>query len=137
MSIFYFNSILNNKIFNISCSFIDVPIESCGQANPLRVALQASNAEVLLILLRYGANPYPKDDGSNLVIALLDKLLEYESGDYPQQLITCLRILLSANPVIDLPFKVRRNIILVLKAIATSFVVFLSPLSTKYVARCA
>lgn len=33
-------------------SFIDVPIESCGKASPLRVALQASAPDILLILLR-------------------------------------------------------------------------------------
>lgn len=33
--------------------FIDVPIESCGKASPLRVALQASAPDILLILLRY------------------------------------------------------------------------------------
>lgn len=33
-------------------SFIDVPIESCGKASPLRVTLQASAPDILLILLR-------------------------------------------------------------------------------------
>lgn len=36
--------------------FIDVPIESCGSSSPLRVALQASAPDLLLILLRYVAN---------------------------------------------------------------------------------
>uniref|UniRef100_A0A1B0CTM0 Protein transport protein sec16 n=1 Tax=Lutzomyia longipalpis TaxID=7200 RepID=A0A1B0CTM0_LUTLO len=33
--------------------FIDVPIESCGMASPLRVTLQAGAPDILLILLRY------------------------------------------------------------------------------------
>lgn len=32
--------------------FIDVPIESCGMASPLRVTLQAGAPDILLILLR-------------------------------------------------------------------------------------
>lgn len=33
-------------------SFVDVPIESCGSSSPMRVALQASAPDMLLILLR-------------------------------------------------------------------------------------
>ncbi|XP_055683156.1 uncharacterized protein LOC129790022 [Lutzomyia longipalpis] len=85
--------------------FIDVPIQSCGMASPLRVTLQAGAPDILLILLRYGANPNPMDGGSNPIIALLDKLLESEDGRYPYQLESCLKILMRAVPFIDLPFK--------------------------------
>lgn len=34
-------------------SFVDVPLESCGKASPMRVALQATAPDILLILLRY------------------------------------------------------------------------------------
>lgn len=87
--------------------FIDVPIESCGKATPLRVALQASAPDILLILLRYGANPSPSDGGTSPVLALMDKLLEYEdTGSYPYQLVSCLKLLLLAIPFIELPYKV-------------------------------
>ncbi|XP_055716153.1 uncharacterized protein LOC129809996 [Phlebotomus papatasi] len=85
--------------------FIDVPIESCGMASPLRVTLQAGAPDILLILLRYGANPNPKDGGSSPIIALLDKLLESQDRRYPYQLEACLKILMRAVPFIDLPFK--------------------------------
>lgn len=36
----------------VNCSFVDVPIASCGSSSPMRVALQASAPDMLLILLR-------------------------------------------------------------------------------------
>lgn len=64
----------------------------------------------LILNYRFGANPSPQDDGSNPIIALLDKLVE--SGDqhnrsYSLQLVSCLKILIRATPVVDLPYKVR------------------------------
>lgn len=108
--------VLSLDLSNISlcnCRFIDVPIESCGKASPLRVALQATAPDVLMILLRHGANPCPLDDGSSAVLALMDKLMEHEeTGSYPYQLVSCLKILLLAIPFIELPFKVQiRNAI--------------------------
>lgn len=89
------------------CRFIDVPIESCGHASPLRVALQATRPDVLVILLRHGANSSPVDGGISPTIALMDKLLEYEeSGSYPYQLVSCLKILQLVVPYIELPYKV-------------------------------
>ena len=88
--------------------FIDVPIESCGKASPLRVALQASAPDVLIILLRHGANPIPDDGGMSPLLALLEKLNEYsEKRTFPYQLVSCLKILLLAVPYIELPYKVR------------------------------
>lgn len=55
---------------------------------------------------RYGASPYPPDDGVPPVIALFDKLIEYQDRHYPYQLETCLKLLLRTLPSIDLPFKV-------------------------------
>ncbi|XP_046805422.1 uncharacterized protein LOC111681611 [Lucilia cuprina] len=84
--------------------FIDIPIESCGRSSPLRVALQASAPDLLLILLRYGAAPYPPDGGSSVVLALLDKLIE-NGRNYVFQNISCLQILLRNISHIEMPFK--------------------------------
>jgi ankyrin repeat and SOCS box protein 17 len=71
------------------------------------VALQASAPDMLMILLRYGGNPNGDDAGASPILALLDKLIECESGSYPYQLVSCLKLLLLAVPFIELPFKVR------------------------------
>ncbi|XP_037922004.1 uncharacterized protein LOC119658603 isoform X3 [Hermetia illucens] len=84
--------------------FIDVPIESCGKSSPLRVALQATAPDLLMILLRYGADPAPPDGGSCPVIALLDKLMEKERR-YTYQLVSCLQILLRNITTIEMPYK--------------------------------
>lgn len=84
--------------------FIDIPIESCGKSSPLRVALQATAPDILMILLRYGAEPLPPDGGSSTVIALLDKLMEKERR-YTYQIVSCLHILLRNIPLIEMPFK--------------------------------
>lgn len=99
---------LSNALL-FDCRFIDVPIESCGKASPLRVSLQATAPDVLVILLRHGANPSPLDGGTSPVLALMDKLVEFEeTGSYPYQVVSCLKILLLAIPFIELPYKVLR-----------------------------
>jgi hypothetical protein len=99
-----------SKIPLCDCRFIDVPIESCGKSSPLRVALQATAPDVLMILLRHGANPEPLDGGTSPILAVMDKLMEYsESGSYPYQFVSCLKILLLAIPFIELPYKVRKK----------------------------
>ncbi|XP_053695659.1 uncharacterized protein LOC128743156 [Sabethes cyaneus] len=85
--------------------FIDIPIESCGKAAPLRVAIQASAPDILMILLRHGADPNPDDGGASPVISILDKLLEYESRAYPYQLVSCLDLLLRCTIMVELPYK--------------------------------
>ncbi|XP_041783351.1 uncharacterized protein LOC121599535 isoform X2 [Anopheles merus] len=85
--------------------FIDVPIESCGKASPLRVALQASAPDVVLILLRHGANPCPDDGGASPVLSLLEKLAECENRCYPFQLVSCLKLLLRTVRMVELPYK--------------------------------
>ncbi|XP_055620669.1 uncharacterized protein LOC129764978 [Toxorhynchites rutilus septentrionalis] len=89
----------------VPTQFIDVPIESCGKAAPLRVAIQASAPDVLMILLRHGADPTPADGGSSPIVSILDKLLEYESRGYPYQLVSCLRLLLRCTIMVELPYK--------------------------------
>lgn len=89
----------------VPTKFIDVPIESCGKAAPLRVAIQASAPDILMILLRHGANPTPDDGGASPIISILDKLLEYEKRSYPYQLVSCLNLLLRCTAMIELPYK--------------------------------
>lgn len=103
-----FNGFEINFTLEMSFSFIDVPIESCGNSSPLRTSLQASAPDILMILLRHGANPVPNDGGSSMVLALMDKLLEYEeSKSYPYQLVSCLKIIILSISSIEIPFKVR------------------------------
>ncbi|XP_053665075.1 uncharacterized protein LOC128714221 [Anopheles marshallii] len=85
--------------------FIDVPIDSCGKATPLRVALQASAPDIVLILLRHGANPCPDDGGASPVLSLLEKLSESEDRCYPFQLVSCLKLLLRTTVMVELPYK--------------------------------
>ncbi|XP_058821908.1 uncharacterized protein LOC131683699 [Topomyia yanbarensis] len=85
--------------------FIDIPIESCGKAAPLRVAVQASAPDILMILLRHGANPDPDDGGASPILSILEKLSDYESRAYPYQLVSCLGLLLRCTIMIELPYK--------------------------------
>lgn len=63
-----------------------------------------------MILLRHGANPTPCDGGIPPVIALMDKLVEYEeSKSYPYQLVSCLKLIILSISFIEMPFKVRRD----------------------------
>jgi ankyrin repeat and SOCS box protein 17 len=63
-----------------------------------------------MILLRHGANPDPLDGGTSPVLAVMDKLMEYEeSGSFPYQLVSCFKILLLALPFIELPYKVQKK----------------------------
>lgn len=59
-----------------------------------------------LLSIRHGANPVPFDGGISPVLAILDKLMEYEDKVYPYQLCACLNLLLLAIPFIELPYKV-------------------------------
>ncbi|XP_031631676.1 uncharacterized protein LOC116345971 isoform X2 [Contarinia nasturtii] len=95
----YLNKYEGTKVLR----FIDVPIESCGKASPMRVALQASSPDLLLTLLRYGANSNPKDGGMMPIIAILDKLVEAPSTQIHVE--TCLKILLKTVPAIEMPYK--------------------------------
>ncbi|EDS45085.1 conserved hypothetical protein [Culex quinquefasciatus] len=85
--------------------FIDIPIESCGKAAPLRTAIQASAPDIVMILLRHGADPNPDDGGAPPIISLLDKLRENENRSYPYQLVSCLKLLLTCTVMIELPYK--------------------------------
>lgn len=71
------------------------------------MSLQATAPDILLIFLRYGANPFANDGGTSPVEALLEKLKEYdESSSYPYQLVSCFKILMLAIPFIEMPYKV-------------------------------
>lgn len=76
--------------------FIDVPMESYGQILPLRVAIQHGSPDILLIMLRYGANTDSEKLAPSPLEMLLSRMNEYEDTypDYPQDLLICLKLLL-------------------------------------------
>lgn len=80
--------------------FIDVPMESYGQAQPLRVAVQNSAPDILLVMLRYGASIDCDQVAPSPLEILLTKFTEYDVQDgqteiaYPEHLLSCLRLLL-------------------------------------------
>ncbi|XP_068623219.1 uncharacterized protein stops [Battus philenor] len=80
-----------------SYRFIDVPLESCGKASPVRVVIQMGSAEVLMILLRFGARITSDHVSTNPIESILDRLKEY-NRKYPYELVTCLKLSLRAVP---------------------------------------
>ncbi|XP_026668627.1 uncharacterized protein LOC108624074 isoform X1 [Ceratina calcarata] len=80
--------------------FVDVPMESYGQALPLRVAIQHGSPDILLIMLRYGASVECDKLAPAPLEMLLIKLSEYDAqpGEdriaYPEHLLLCLRLVL-------------------------------------------
>lgn len=77
--------------------FIDVPLENCGKASPVRVVIQMGASEMLMILLRFGARITFDNTSSNPVETILDRLNEY-NRKYPYELVTCLKLILRAIP---------------------------------------
>lgn len=67
----------------------------------------SKNVEYNPLIYRFGASPVPMDDGIPPILALLDKLLEYEDHRYPYQLEACLKLLMRATDFVELPYKVR------------------------------
>ncbi|XP_014488188.1 PREDICTED: uncharacterized protein LOC106751691 [Dinoponera quadriceps] len=81
---------------------IDVPMESYGQVLPLRVAVQHGAADILLVMLRYGASTESDETAPSPIEIILSRLSEFEEEPddreekvvYPEHLVTCLRLLL-------------------------------------------
>ncbi|XP_004922688.1 uncharacterized protein LOC101745119 [Bombyx mori] len=90
------NACLEYTEDNKKYRFIDVPLESCGRASPVRVVIQMGASEILLILLRFGAKITADKVSTNPIESILDKLLEY-NRKYPYELISCLKIALRAT----------------------------------------
>lgn len=84
--------------------FIDVPLESCGKASPVRVVIQMGNAEMLMILLRFGAKIVNDRSSSNPIETVLDRLCEF-NRKYPYEIISCLRLILRSVSTIFLTVK--------------------------------
>lgn len=80
---------------NKSYRFIDVPLESCGRASPVRVVIQMGSSEILMILLRFGARIISDHVSSNPIETILERLKEY-NRKYPYELVTCLKLILRA-----------------------------------------
>ncbi|XP_063537840.1 uncharacterized protein LOC134747184 [Cydia strobilella] len=79
--------------------FIDVPLESCGKASPVRVVIQMGTSEMLTILLRFGAQIFSDNVSTNPVESILDRLKDYNRV-YPYELVSCLKLVLRAIPKI-------------------------------------
>lgn len=86
--------------------FIDVPLESCGKASPVRVVIQMGAAEMLMILLRFGARIQEDNVSTNPVESILDRLNDY-NRKYPYELVTCLKLILRAIP--NIKFSIDRE----------------------------
>lgn len=84
-----------------SYRFIDVPLESCGKASPVRVVIQMGVAEILMILLRFGARITSDHVSTDPIESILDRLKEY-NRKYPYELVTCLKLTLRAVPTLRL-----------------------------------
>ncbi|XP_014367905.2 uncharacterized protein LOC106718351 [Papilio machaon] len=95
------NANLEFKEGNKSYRFIDVPLESCGKASPVRVVIQMGAAEILMILLRFGARITSDHVSTNPIESILDRLKEY-NRKYPYKLVTCLKLALRAVPRLHL-----------------------------------
>lgn len=86
--------------------FIDVPLESCGHASPVRVVIQMGASEMLMILLRFGARVTSEKASTNPAESILDRLREY-NRKYPYELVSCLKLILRAVPSIT--FTIDKN----------------------------
>lgn len=86
--------------------FIDVPLESCGHASPVRVVIQMGASEMLMILLRFGARITSEKASTNPAESILDRLKEY-NRKYPYELVSCLKLILRAVPSVT--FTIDKN----------------------------
>ncbi|XP_026751544.1 uncharacterized protein LOC113511998 isoform X1 [Galleria mellonella] len=93
------NACLEYTEGNITYRFIDVPLESCGRASPVRVVIQMGLSEMLMILLRFGAR-ITSEASTNPVESILDRLKEYNRV-YPYELVSCLKLILRATPKVE------------------------------------
>ncbi|CAH1955101.1 unnamed protein product [Acanthoscelides obtectus] len=81
--------------------FVDVPIESCGRASPLKICVQLGIPDKLHIFLRFGARLYTENEEFNVFEHILNRLSEF-NHKYPYNLIACLQLLLRAAPWIKI-----------------------------------
>ncbi|XP_023029193.2 SOCS domain-containing protein stops [Leptinotarsa decemlineata] len=79
--------------------FIDLPIESCGRASPLKIAVQLGLPDKLLIFLRFGAEIYTENEDTTVLEHILNRLQVFNHL-YPYNLVSCLQLLLRAVPFI-------------------------------------
>ncbi|XP_012268191.2 uncharacterized protein LOC105693085 [Athalia rosae] len=102
------------------CRFFDVSMESYGHAVPIKVVVQLGAPDILLLLLRYGANLGGTGVRGNSVRSapsvmemVLNKFTDFDDrnvnekvnasvtpAQYPAQLVACLRILLRTVPLV-------------------------------------
>ncbi|KAL1509683.1 hypothetical protein ABEB36_004386 [Hypothenemus hampei] len=80
--------------------FIDLPIESCGQASPVKLCVQLGLPDRLLILLRFGALILDCIEQMTNIQIIMKRLLEFNHC-YPYNLVACLQLLLRIVPEIN------------------------------------
>ncbi|XP_050307896.1 uncharacterized protein LOC126744500 isoform X2 [Anthonomus grandis grandis] len=96
--------------------FVDLPIESCGKASPLKVCLQLGLPDKLLILLRFGAIAMEDENDFSNFEHIMNRLMEFNHC-YPYNLVSCLQLLLKVVPSLQLklseaePNKLTRDIL--------------------------
>ncbi|XP_050512128.1 uncharacterized protein LOC126888179 [Diabrotica virgifera virgifera] len=118
-AVVYFLDKANRAQLNISLDFsskdesfrfIDLPIESCGKASPLKICLQLGLPDKLLIFLRFGAKVYTQNEDVTLFEHILNRLLEFNHV-YPYNLVACLQLLLRTvtRIKIDIPVEMSQE----------------------------
>uniref|UniRef100_A0A1B6M6C2 Ankyrin repeat and SOCS box protein 17 n=1 Tax=Graphocephala atropunctata TaxID=36148 RepID=A0A1B6M6C2_9HEMI len=111
LAVKYFSDHAARANLQFDCSgeptnFVDVPMESYGRATPLRVAAQAGQADILKLLLHYGATvtPEPPSIDTCALQPLLHRMNDL-CHDHPgeriaQEYIHCVNLLLRELPML-------------------------------------
>lgn len=82
--------------------FIDVPLESCGKTNALKICAQLGLPDKMMIFLRYGAKLDLEFDKSESTLEIiLEKLYEHK-GKYPYNIVACLQLILRVVPHVSI-----------------------------------
>ncbi|KAH1027184.1 uncharacterized protein LOC109535533 isoform X1 [Dendroctonus ponderosae] len=81
--------------------FLDIPIDSCAKASPVKLCIQLGLPDKLLIFLRFGAQITDLSDELSNFQYILNRLSEFNHC-YPYNIVACLQILLRVVPTINI-----------------------------------
>ncbi|KAH0999972.1 hypothetical protein HUJ04_008205 [Dendroctonus ponderosae] len=81
--------------------FLDIPIDSCAKASPVKLCIQLGLPDKLLIFLRSGAQITDLSDELSNFQYILNRLSEFNQC-YPYNIVACLQILLRVVPTIHI-----------------------------------